>query len=775
MSMNRWGDTMRVAVRVLNLKLRWLAFSRHCHYSILISLVACGFPRPPDVGPDSTPGGPKYQLLALDPNIAAADDTIALEGSFGSTVAVNFPGGVSQSATVLSDHRAVVVVPATATSGMLSVTTGGTTVGPLTFRRASFTLGLQDFQPFYDQTSVTRQDSTLSTKRSAATSAVVGNYVYVIGGSDSIDYLDSVERARINADGSLTPFINSNVRLATARAGYTCVVLGIFLYVLGGANSTGILGSVERASIAPDGSLGPFTIVPDLTLDVARKDATSIVLGNSLYILGGTGNGVLDSVERAIINADGSLGPFVRVADVTLATARTGHTSMIADNALYVVGGSGTSGVTGTVERAIIANDGSLGAFVPVVGVGLVTARAGHSGAMIGNSLYVIGGIGDPGALTSIEQATLHADGTIGAFSIVPGTLVTARSSPASAIVGNYLYLLGGSGAGGMYLNSLERASINAGGGLSSFSIVPNIALAKPDLVRTSLVVGSSLYTFESKAINRANINEGGSLGHFASVAGTALDPNYGDYSVAVVRDKIYLVGGSHSVASVTTVDNAVEEATINADDSLSPFAPVAGVFLNNARAGAMSVIVGNFLYVIGGFKSDLTYESSIERAAINSDGSLGQFTLVGATAAIGRIGATSVLLGNFLYVIGGNGIDAQTSIERALINPDSSLGRFATIPNIALASPRSSHAAVVVGGYLYLIGGLDSSDIMRSVERAPIDVDGSLGTFVLVPVTLNTGRLGVSSVIIGNRLYVFGGFNVSLELEASIEQAILQ
>lgn len=766
---------MRICVRILNPKLWWLAFSRHRHYSILISLLACGFPRPPDVGPDSTPGGPKYQLWALAPNIAAADDTIALEGTFGSTVAVNFPGGVSQSATVLSDHRAVVVVPASATSGMLSVTTGGTIVGSLTFRRASFTLGLQTFQPFYDQAGVTRQDSTLLTKRSAATGVVVGNYIYVIGGSDSTGYLDNVERARINADGSLTPFISSNVRLATARAGHTCVVLGIFLYIVGGVNNTGILGSVERASIAPDGSLGQFTIVPNLTLDISRKDATSVVLGNALYVIGGTGNGVLDSIERATINADGSLGPFARVADVTLATARTGHASMIAGNALYVVGGSGTSGVTGTVERAIIADDGSLGVFAQVTGVGLVTARAGHTGAVIGNSLYVLGGIGDPGALTSIEQATLYADGTIGAFTIVPGTLVTARSSPVSVMAGNFLYLLGGSGAGGTYLSSLERASINAGGDLSSFSIVPNIALTKPDLVRTSLVVGSSLYTFELNAINRADINEDGSLGPFAPVIGTSLDPNYGDYSIAVVRDKMYLVGGSHSPASTIAVDNIVEEATINADYSLSPFTPVAGVFLNNARAGAMSAIVGDILYVIGGFRSDFTYENSIERAIIGSDGSLGQFAVVGTTAITGRIGAVSVLLGKFLYVIGGNGIDAQTSIERAPINPDGSLGGFATVPSVALASPRSSHTAAVVGGYLYLIGGLNSSDMMRSVERAPIGIDGSLGPFALAPVTLDTGRLGVGSITIGNRLYVFGGLDVNLELDASIEQAILQ
>src|SRR2546425_883669 len=107
-------------------------------------------------------------------------------------------------------------------------------------------------------------------------------------------------------------------------------------------------------------------------------------------MLGGTGNGVLSSIERATIGVDGALGPFSMLPNVTLSTARTGHAGAIVGNILYVIGGSSSSGAVSSVERAIIAGDSSLGAFVPVSDVSLMTARSEHTSARFGSSLYVL-------------------------------------------------------------------------------------------------------------------------------------------------------------------------------------------------------------------------------------------------------------------------------------------------------------------------------------------------------------------------------------------------
>src|SRR4051812_2860816 len=61
--------------------------------------------------PDPDGGTAPYALFAVQPATARAGDTVTLEGTFGDTVVVQFPGGASASASVLGPHRASVVVP----------------------------------------------------------------------------------------------------------------------------------------------------------------------------------------------------------------------------------------------------------------------------------------------------------------------------------------------------------------------------------------------------------------------------------------------------------------------------------------------------------------------------------------------------------------------------------------------------------------------------------------------------------------------------------------
>ncbi|HEX2690865.1 MAG TPA: hypothetical protein VHN14_29835, partial [Kofleriaceae bacterium] len=196
---------------------------------VALVIVSCGFPRPADVEPDggSNAPGQTYQLLSIEPAIAVTDDALTLEGTFGASTLVHFPGEAVQAATILGEHRATVTVPASATAGDLTVTTGDITVGPLPFRRTSFALGLQQFRASYEQTDGGRQSASLATARSAATALVVGGSLYVLGGADSGGVLGGIERAPINADGTIGSFdIVADTGLATARSGHTSVVVG---------------------------------------------------------------------------------------------------------------------------------------------------------------------------------------------------------------------------------------------------------------------------------------------------------------------------------------------------------------------------------------------------------------------------------------------------------------------------------------------------------------------------------------------------------------------
>lgn len=672
---------------------------------MLVMCASCEFPRPQDVSPDAgvavpdsgSPGSAPCQLAAIEP-LAGANDRIYIEGTFAGSVVVNFPGSSAASATVLGSHRASVTVPASATAGDLTVTTCGLTFGPVPFRRASFELGLTKFEAIYNQSEGARETPVLQTAREGATAVVLGRYVYVVGGIGSAGALNSIERARVNADGSLGRFTTSSeVTLTTSRRAHTSVVIGGYLYVLGGFGDRP-LASIERAAIGPDGSIGAFAIVPGVSLAVARQGHTSVVIGNMLYVVGGSDGAPLDSVERATINADGSLEPFSLVSNVHLVVARQDHAIAVAANFLYVVGGSGGGRMLNNVERTAIAPDGSLEQFATVPGVALATARSRHTVALFKNMLYVVGGRSDSGPLSDVEASPINSDELLGPFVAAQAAMVAPRQGQATAIVGNYLYMLGG--AGSTPLASIERASLDGSGNLEPLSPF-------------------------------------GAAGFVIPRAG---------FAAVVIGDYVYVIGGESTSA------NTIERATIRADGTLGPFGAVVGVALMTSRKYHTAAVVGSYLYIIGGMGAGGAL-SSVERASINPDGSLGTFAVV-ATLPAPRAAHTSVVIGKYLYILGGD--DASNvlgSIVRATIDSDGTIGPWMTLPGVVLQIPRDGHQNFVAGSYLYVMGGNEAA-----IERSTISADGTLGAFGSTFVLLNAERELATTTVVGQHLYVFGG-----------------
>jgi hypothetical protein len=196
--------------------------------------------------------------------------------------------------------------------------------------------------------------------------------------------------------------------LVAPRTWPTTAVLGRHLYVIGGHARTGILDSVERAEIGPDGSLGPFATVSELALRSPRTCHTSVVTGNSVFVLGGVDRQgrLITSVERATLGPGGVLGPFHTLKGVTLRTGRSTPSSLVAGSFLYVLGGSDTTGkMFDSIERARVQSDGTLGPFLPLAGRKLAIARSSHTNVWVDGAIYVLGGQDDAfHLLTNIEH-----------------------------------------------------------------------------------------------------------------------------------------------------------------------------------------------------------------------------------------------------------------------------------------------------------------------------------------------------------------------------------
>ena len=302
----------------------------------------------------------------------------------------------------------------------------------------------------------------------------------------------------------------------------------------------------------------------------------------------------------------------------------------------------------------MIGGDGALGPFT-AAGTALASPRSGHASAVIGNALYVMGGLTGAGISRVIERAPIGANGSLGPFAPVSATALSAdRSGHAIAVVRDTLYLIGGLGAVGP-LASAEHASLNVDSALAPFA-TSDIALVLPRIHDTAIAIRDAVYVIgrsgDTNSIERASLLPDGSLTAFATVAGNALVTRRSSHAIARIAHYLYVIGGS----APDTIAN-IERATINTDGSLGQFTAVS-VSLNQPRFGPTCVVIGNFLFAIGGIGLDHSRLTSVERAVINSDGTLGSFDIVpGVTLTTGR---------NYFTTLG-----VKTQIGRTLLPED--------------------------------------------------------------------------------------------------------
>jgi hypothetical protein len=519
---------------------------------------------------------------------------------------------------------------------------------------------------------------------------------------------------------------------------------------------------------------------------VPRAGHAAVVIGRWLYVLGGRGSsGPLASIERAPINIDGSLGMFQGTTQ-SLKSARTGHVAIVSGGWLYVLGGSDGTHALSSVERAPINGDGSLGSFA-VDSVALVTARANMTSLHLGGTVYVIGGDDGTNAIPTVEQAQI-ADanmGALGMFTLASPALLVARSGPAGVIVGNFYYVLGGS-SGGQPQRSLERASVNASGGLAS-AVADVTSLMTATENHASVTIGRALYVIggdnsnnavQIPDVERATVNDDGSLAQFTDMQ--TFNGRSG-HSVVVTGSWAYAVGGYVGGSSVTTVDRAtIDPMTGSITSSFGSASDSSGkqIALVNGRSGHGSVVIGNYLYVTGGYQQGNGAVASIERAPINPDGSLGDFSTYSVSLSTPRYGHVSLVSGGYLYIIGGvsgarpNLVYLKT-VERAKISADGSLGAFGNVANVSLNTPRYAGSGIVLGSWLYILGGRmqDDGSSIASIERAPIGGDGTLGGFMTVAATLTPQRLDFSDVVVDDSALAVGGMKDTNSVLQSIDR----
>ena len=245
-------------------------------------------------------------------------------------------------------------------------------------------------------------------------------------------------------------------------------------------------------------------------------------------------------------------------------------------------------------------------------------------------------------------------------------------------------------------------------------------------------------------------------------VAGTALPGILTESSVIVTKNRVYLLGGINDAASVSTVYTA----SINSDGTLGSW--TTGTALPSVVSYSQAVVIKNRVYICGGYIAGGAALASVYTAAINSDGTLGAWS-VGPVLPGVSVASSVLVTKTKVYLLGGSdGTTNYSTVYMATINSDGTIDAWTTGTDLPVNLSYSS--VIVTKNRVYLAGGKSGLAYISTIYTAAINADGTLGTWTSG--TALPGPLGISqTVVTKNRVYLLGG-NVSGTVTALVYTA---
>lgn len=269
-----------------------------------------------------------------------------------------------------------------------------------------------------------------------------------------------------------------------------------------------------------------------------------------------------------------------------------------------------------------------------------------------------------------------------------------------------------------------------------------------------------------------AVINTNGTLGAWAAT--TSFPINFACGAAIVTKGYVYIFGGQSTMAfypdtNGETVLNSAYMAKINEDGTIGTWTKTTNLPFANSRG--FFVVVKNFVYMLGGYNGTAE-RSNVQRAPINSDGTIGSWSSSSSLPAVvstetGTISVTKT----YVHVC------RATVRYSAVINADGTLGAWSTYNSGVMGPGLSGYAyAAVVSTQkrTYAIGGSDIvstwigavnggsvsySASIKDVYSAAINLDGTMGTWTSAE-TMPMAMGGQGVFVTSSRLYTIGGIS---------------
>ncbi len=395
-------------------------------------------------------------------------------------------------------------------------------------------------------------------------------------------------------------------------------------------------------------------------------------------------------------------------------------------------------------------------------------------------SLYLAGGINSAGNIetsgnltinggTSLESLTVNGNSTfngsvlinssLNTNSVYAGSYQNYNFSNNGGVVytnGSGLFAQTSAGSAGQCLQSIGGGAPTwgtCGGGTSPFTSGSG-AIYATNTTQDFLVGGTST---SSARFSVTNLNgPAGSINSWANTTDTGLSGQLEQFGLVYLNGYVYHVGGYDG----PTVLDTVRYARVKNDGTLDTWVTSPNT-LPEARLWHGTVTVNGYIYVVGGHSSVATPTNpAVYYAKVNADGTVGTWS---STTSIPspRIRLThSVASANgYIYVIGGENSSAQTTVWYAKVNADGTLGSWVSGTSLPVAT--SDQAVVIDNGYIYSMGGLAPS-ATNTIYYAKINYDGSIGAWIGNPNNLASADSMHSAIAVNGYVYVLGGINNS-------------
>jgi hypothetical protein len=461
----------------------------------------------------------------------------------------------------------------------------------------------------WQATSAVNVSASLKARRYQS-SVVYNGYVYYIAGNDGTSATaatNTVYYARLNVDGTIPAVGAQGTWAATTslpvnRQFPTSVVANGYLYVIGGSDNTTTQSTVYYTKINSDGTLGASwnqaNSINVGAVNKPREGHSSVVANGYLYVIGGWDGAAMNSTTYyAKLNADGTLGAWNSTTAVNGGSAVGYHTSVVANGYVYVIGGNSTNKVGGTnaatlstVYFAKLNSDGTVGTWTSTTPINGGTNRQGHMSVVMNGNLYVIGGSSDngPTSQTTVYYAPLNADGTISGGSWQSTSALTTANAYGSAVTANgYIELLGGFTSGG----GITQSTVNyiSGSRIKVGGSLDLVGLGGKNLAEGG--TGGELTAGNTNIIGSFNVTGSASFAQGASVGGNFSVAGDTTFRSSINSATAFQVQNS-SGASLLTSDTSSMKFTVNGSNGS---VDVAAVNMLSAGAGALETATGDF------------------------------------------------------------------------------------------------------------------------------------------------------------------------------------